>query len=204
MPTSTAAPPQRPPRPSPLRNVHPDHRFWRHVFRALSLVWLFLSWLLVGFVILGIGVGVLQSLVINGNTGLPDPSQVAIIKVIVADPLAADAVAGVLVLLALIARRAHFAHLGAQQRRTAGAALNLKRVDQLDPDVYVPRYVRAVYQARRDADSGAADDDLARATLRAAAEGAAGAPWGICVFGRPTQGKTRLAWEAMRATLPDW
>ena len=29
-------------------------------------------------------------------------------------------------------------------------------------------------------------------------------PLGICILGRPTQGKTRLAWEAMQAELPTW
>ncbi len=31
-----------------------------------------------------------------------------------------------------------------------------------------------------------------------------GEPLGICIVGRPTQGKTRLAWEAMRAELTGW
>ncbi|HEV2238827.1 MAG TPA: hypothetical protein VGR57_19365, partial [Ktedonobacterales bacterium] len=110
-----------------------------------------------------------------------------------------------LTVLSFLAHRARARHRSASATTGAlGPVYGLKRVDQLDPNDYVPRYVQSVYQPRRDAATGAADDDLARATLRAAADGAAGAPWGICVFGRPTQGKTRLAWEALRATLPEW
>ncbi|MGH2514309.1 MAG: hypothetical protein ACRDHP_01510, partial [Ktedonobacterales bacterium] len=92
--------------------------------------------------------------------------------------------------------------------RRAFAPYVLERVSRLDPTRYVPRYVAGVYLWRHDANTGVFADEVARARLSAAAKqrpgGAGDVPLGICVYGRPTQGKTRLAWEAMREALPGW
>ena len=75
----------------------------------------------------------------------------------------------------------------------------LKLVGQLNPhkEPYIHEYVEDVYLHRE-------ADEAARTTIRAAMNRVDGAPLGICVFGRPTVGKTRLAFEIMRAELADW
>lgn len=79
----------------------------------------------------------------------------------------------------------------------------LKRVERLNPasDAALPRYAEEAYLPRP-------ADGAARAALRRGARqskaAAAPAPLGICIVGRAMLGKTRLAWEAMRAELPGW
>lgn len=94
----------------------------------------------------------------------------------------------------------------AQRERLAPYVL--RRAHSLDVRDYVPGYVPGVYIPRRDADGGGAADTLAWTALRAAARRKsllkADSPLGICVFGRPGDGKTRLAWEALQAELPRW
>lgn len=84
----------------------------------------------------------------------------------------------------------------------------IKPVRKVNPSAYIPRYVDGVYLYRDDAVTGRSADDAARAALYTAAAHRHGKShrWtlGICVYGRPTQGKSRLAWEAMRAALPGW
>lgn len=72
----------------------------------------------------------------------------------------------------------------------------------LDGNRYIPRYVAQVYLQRHDVITDADADAAAEEALRhAVATNGAGA-LGICVFGRPALGKTRLAWEAMQGVLP--
>jgi hypothetical protein len=77
-----------------------------------------------------------------------------------------------------------------------------KRVEGLDPstDSFLPRFIEGVYLLRP------ADEEARQALHRAAhqTEGAPSEPLGICITGRAMLGKTRLAWEAMRAELPGW
>jgi hypothetical protein len=88
------------------------------------------------------------------------------------------------------------------------ASYLVQPVRRLDPSAFVPHYVPEVYLTRRDRQTGRSLDVEARQALRAAAarhiSATAHPPLGICVFGRPLQGKTRLAWEAVRTTLPTW
>ncbi|HEV2238320.1 MAG TPA: hypothetical protein VGR57_16780, partial [Ktedonobacterales bacterium] len=149
--------------PTPSRrpwrqSIHPHHPFWRHVYRTLSGVYQFLIWIVVGFLVFTIGTGILASLVISGNAGVPDPRQWAIVKPMLAHPLAADLTLAGLLVLALIARRGHLAHTAAQKGHAPGT-LTLPRVDQLDPNDYVPRYVSVVYLKRQDPANGAMVDD---------------------------------------------
>lgn len=101
---------------------------------------------------------------------------------------------------------AHRLRLAQWQRMLAPYIL--ARVSRLDPSRYIPRYVAGVYLWRRDVITGAFADEMARARLRAASKRRPAAtndmPLGICVYGRPTQGKTRLVWEALQDVLPNW
>jgi tetratricopeptide (TPR) repeat protein len=126
---------------------------------------------------------------------------------LLAHPHRAAAVLAGGILLTLLAFLAHRAIRGLSGESQSSEYV-LERVDRLDPERYVPMYVAGVYLPRRDAATQADADAAAREALRAAATrpdpAAPDGPLGICVFGRPTEGKTRLAWEAMRDELPDW
>jgi tetratricopeptide (TPR) repeat protein len=87
-------------------------------------------------------------------------------------------------------------------RSSGDSPSRFKRVESLDPstDMPLPRFVEGVYLPRP-------ADDAARQALRQAARSTRTAPrqpLGICVTGRAMLGKTRLAWEAMRAELTGW
>jgi len=76
----------------------------------------------------------------------------------------------------------------------------LKRVDQLRADYFVYHYVKQIYFAR-------SADRIAREALQVAIRDSNEKelkPLGICIIGRTTQGKTRLAWEVMQEQLPAW
>lgn len=109
----------------------------------------------------------------------------------------------VLSLCAFAAYRVELDH-----KRYALTSFLLKPVRRVKPGALIPRYVAGVYLYRDDAVTGRSADDAARAALHTAAAHRRGRSqrWtlGICVYGRPTQGKTRLAWEALRASLPGW
>lgn len=109
----------------------------------------------------------------------------------------------ILSLCAFAAYRAELANRG-----RASAPYVLRPVRRASPSAYIPHYVKGIYLKRTDATTGKSADDAALAALYTAAAHRRGKShrWtqGICVFGRPTQGKTRLAWEAMRTALPDW
>ncbi len=87
-------------------------------------------------------------------------------------------------------------------RSSGDSSSRFKRVESLDPstDSFLPRVVEGVYLPRP-------ADDAARQALRQAARQTrttARQPLGICITGRAMLGKTRLAWEAMRAELTGW
>lgn len=97
--------------------------------------------------------------------------------------------------------------LGVRLRRLYAAEYVLRRIRRVSGADYVPRYVRQVYLARVDAETGADLDCTAREAIRAASHrplSSSLAPVGVCVTGEAMQGKTRLAWEALHATLPGW
>ncbi|MGZ3599060.1 MAG: hypothetical protein ACXWQ5_05020 [Ktedonobacterales bacterium] len=97
--------------------------------------------------------------------------------------------------------------VGMRQRRLYAAEYVLRAVRYVSGADYVPRYVRQVYLARVDAVTGGNLDRAAREAIHAASRrprSSSLAPLGVCVVGAAMQGKTRLAWEALQATLPGW
>lgn len=156
----------------------------RGAIRFFAWLWRFIRWFW-GVVVAGIAVGVIVAAI---ATGLSNAAAVLSWPVGVALALA--------LLLTLCAGRAH-------RQQQAASPYVLKRIERLDPtnDFYVPRYVASAYLPRP-------ADAAAREALRRAAQRTDHAPTteplGICIVGRPTQGKTRLAWEAMRAELTGW
>ena len=76
----------------------------------------------------------------------------------------------------------------------------LKRVDRLNSNDFIFPYIKQIY-LQRDADAKAREllhtiaTDYNLSTQHT---------FGICIIGRPTQGKTRLVWEVMQAELSSW
>jgi hypothetical protein len=75
----------------------------------------------------------------------------------------------------------------------------LQQVSRLNPSNYkLFRYIKRAY-IWRDADS------IVHTILQGiSAQNHQNKTRGICIFGKPAQGKTRLAWEAMQAELANW
>lgn len=101
-----------------------------------------------------------------------------------------------LALLALLTPATYLAH----RARRAWSPYVLRRVVSLAPDAgrFVSNYLESFYLYR------VADPD-AREALRLLARRKRDAwPLGICIVGPAMLGKTRLAWEAVQAELPEW
>jgi hypothetical protein len=109
------------------------------------------------------------------------------------------------VALIVLAIAAWWAHGARAETRAADDPLthyDLQKARWLEPAEFVPAYVPHQYLWRH---AGVRQpDEVARMVLREAARGHRDGPLGICVLGRPAQGKTRLAWEAVQAALPGW
>lgn len=188
------------------RAIHPKHPFWGKVLAFLDGVWGLLGFL-VGTVLLGgLIVNIILSFATNGTPGITNPATWPATKLLTADLVHTALGVAIAILVILAAYLAHRIRANAPESDVANEYV-LTRVDRLDPARYVPVYVPEVYLPRHEAD-GADADEKARAALRAAAKRpdptAPTGPLGICAFGRPTQGKTRMAWDTMRAVLPDW
>jgi hypothetical protein len=180
----------------------PD-RWWQPATSVLAALWPVICWiaavLLVGGLLVGVGSWMFRAVQIP----LPDLQSLPVLGGAIAQP---GRVRPMLVAMLLIALVSWWAHAIQTSESVAGDPLSdyaLRRVSQLRPDDLVPRFLPGVYLPRRDA-TGVDADELARRALQAAAGRRPGAPLGVCVFGEAGQGKTRLAWEAVAATLPGW
>ncbi|HEY7850487.1 MAG TPA: hypothetical protein VIC27_10515, partial [Ktedonobacterales bacterium] len=191
--------PRRRSRPALFAAIHRRHPFWGPVIWLLDRIWHFIWWLWGLLIIGGLAISPVVNYFISGAFG-PDPRSWYISRAVESDPLRAAIALGALVVVTALAGLGHrLAHAHAPQ---------LPRVRDLDPDTYVPKYIADVYLTRYDSDSGDDLDALAREKLLAAAQRRDPADplagLGACVYGRPMLGKTRLAWEALQPTLPDW
>ncbi len=104
-------------------------------------------------------------------------------------------------LIQLLLYASFLAHKYRQSVRSAHPQkeYSLQQVNQLNPrDFKLFRYIQYAY-ILRDADT------FVRNTLKAmSTQSYQNNALGICIFGKPAQGKTRLAWEAMQAELANW
>ncbi len=202
--SNTQASHKDPPRISGLRSLL-YRLIWRPIIAFFALVW-HVIWGLWGTIIIGaIVVGVIGNAAYTYLTkGHFDPINLPHLPIIQAAAIHPLQTTFVVVLLAFLTLFSYLAHRSQRQaaRDDEMGEYALKRVDQLDPNNYkLFRYVKQVY-LRREADT------IAQQLLRDLAAERVPTPGhmsiGICVFGRPTQGKTRLAWEAMQAELANW
>ncbi|HYU76630.1 MAG TPA: hypothetical protein VEL31_28500 [Ktedonobacteraceae bacterium] len=96
-----------------------------------------------------------------------------------------------------IAKEAHFSH------DNQANEYMIKRLAHVDPEkdnIGIEKYKKQAYLKRAEHDK--ARDILHQASTRT--DDSSGQAIGICITGRPTQGKTRLAWETMCNALPKY
>ncbi len=173
----------------------------RRAISPLASLWSVARWLWIAAVLCALVGDAVIAYRYEGWSGLLDMAAWPLDKLALAQPgpvAAGLALAALVTLCALLAARIH--RLLALEELSAYV---MRPVGRLNPHDYVPRYTPDVYLPRHDATGGDVDNAAWRA-LRSAAGGGPRAPLGICVYGSPGQGKTRLAWEVMRAELPGW
>ncbi len=105
----------------------------------------------------------------------------------------------IVVLLAFLAFLTPLAYLAARARGPWSPYV-LRRVISLTPDAgrFVPGYLQSFYLYR------VADPDAREALRLLARRKHDNGPLGICIVGPAMLGKTRMAWEAVQAELPEW
>ena len=168
------------------------------VLRVFAALWRVLRWL---WLVTALLLCLVLSLALAGVALPPMPLP----------PLALSASQAATALALLLVSWYSFAadrYLRRRERLHLAAEYVLRPVRRLSPCDYLPRYLSAVYLPRHDAVTRADADAATRAAIRAAASSArraspAGA-LGICVYGPLASGKTRLAFEVIRAELPNW
>jgi len=206
-PSSSGRPPRKP-RPARFRARSPRGRLVRLL--ASFHPYLALSWGAIGLVVLASGP--LPAVLTGGWPALARPADWPAVHPLIAPRAPATPLIFLVIAAAVAALVSVGALLAARWLYPAGlrehlADYALQPVGALDADRYVPRYVDAAYVRRRDSEHNDADA-LARKALRLAAAAStfdsSRLPLGICVFGPPMHGKTRLAWEAMRRELAGW
>jgi len=169
------------------------------VLRLFAALWRALRWL---WLAIALGLCLALGLALAGVTVLPmlPPPVLSAMQALAA------AIASLVLLVVSWYAFAADRYLRRRARLRLADEYVLRPVRRLTPCDYVPRYLGAVYLPRRDATTGADADAATRAAVRAAASSArraspAGA-LGICVYGPMASGKTRLAFEVIRAELP--
>lgn len=180
------------------RTSLPPRAVWLSVVHILALGWRLTRWLWVAALTLTIAAYALRS--------VPQAGSLEPFAWVRSQPGVAGAAVAVCVLVAICGVLATW--LEWLTIRDYLAPYVLRRAGALSGADYVPRYVHSVYVPRRNANDNGDADALAWNALRLAARRrsllSADAPLGICVYGRPGDGKTRLAWEVLQAELPRW
>ena len=190
--------------------IHVKHflikgRFWSSLWKkslgAFESIWRLIYWFWIA-VIVALVVGVLGNFVYSDITtskmDFTNPSTWTITHFLWENAAWVILFFVLVVLLTLFSLWAHFQHM----RETGKGEMNeyiLKRVHHLSPNDYIFQYVKQIYVSRE-------ADATAREILHKVTTDDASSqkPLGICIVGRPTQGKTRLAWEVMQAELASW
>jgi hypothetical protein len=185
-----------------LERGRSQRNFWEKIFNTFDSIW-HLIWWFWGTVIVALIVGVLGNFLYSDVTtskmDFKDPRTWTITHFFQANAFWLLLVFVLAALLTIFSLWAHRKHM----REVREGEMNeyiLKPVNQLNPNNYIFHYVRQIYVSR-------GEDIAAREILREAAAddtSSSQRPLGICIFGRTTQGKTRLAWEVMQAELPTW
>ena len=187
-----------------LPDGHLSERVWDAVITGLAWLWRPLRWFVALVVVVALFALMVVWLAHALELPLPDPHVVPPLRDALSHPRRIWAAAiAVLVLLPA----AWWSHGARAQTRAADDPrphYDLLRVRWLEPEDFIPRYIPRVYHWRLANANRPQPDLVAREALCAAARGRRNSPQGIWVVGRPLQGKSRLAWEAIQAVLPGW
>src|SRR5450631_2925021 len=177
-------------------------RFWEKIFHILDMIWHMIWWFW-GAVIFALIINVLGSFVFSDVTtskmDFTDPRTWTTTHFLQANASWVLPFFVLATLLTIFSLWAHHKHMREVRQEEMNEYI-LKRVDHLNPSDYIFRYVRQIYVSRE-------PDAVAREILHKAATDDTSSlqkPLGICILGRPIQGKTRLAWDAMQAELSAW
>jgi hypothetical protein len=175
---------------------------WQRATTPLAALWRVAPWLWIGLLLCALVGDSLNGLRSEGPRGLTDVAAWPLRRFALAQPglaVSVVVIAALITLCALLAARIE--RLDALDMLTPYV---IRPVRRLSPHDYIPRYTADAYLPRTDASTEDDADMRAWRALHLAAIGAPGARLGICVYGPPGQGTTRLAWEAMHAELPGW
>lgn len=173
---------------------------------SLASLWGALRWYW-ALAILGLlAIGAISAYARGGTHILRDPRTWPIWQVVRSYPFPPAVVVGVAIAVTwYVVVAAIYWEL--QRRRRLAAQYGLRRVRRVRPEEFVPFYVPTVFLARVEHASQKDAHVIAEQALRIAAtrgKQSVESPLGICIYGRAAQGKTRLAWEALRVALPGW
>lgn len=154
--------------------------------------------LIIGGILLGIIGNAAYEYLTKGHLELANIRNLPIVQLIDAYPIWTSFLLLILSIIIVTSFLAHKYHQGLQSTRFQ-SEYSLQHVSQLNPSNYkLFRYIQQAYIVR-DADTtvrnilqGISSQNLQNKNL------------GICIFGKPAQGKTRLAWEAMQVELDNW
>ncbi|HEY7835465.1 MAG TPA: hypothetical protein VIG30_17950 [Ktedonobacterales bacterium] len=191
------------PRFASLDGRHLSERVWDAAITLLSWLWRPLRWLVTLAVFIALLVVGLLWLAHALAIPLPDWRTLPILKEIPRHAAQLWLAAIAVVVLLPAAWWSHGARAETRAADDPRPQYDLQRARWLEPEDYIPRYIPRVYHWRRPP-NGQQPDLVARQALADAARGRRDGPRGIRVVGRPLQGKTRLAWEAVQAVLPGW
>jgi len=173
------------------------------LFHVLMVLWRFIGWIwgtvIVGFLLSGAIGNAVYAYLTKGHFDAIDLSHLSIIQIINAHLLITIIIflfLGGLTISSFLA----FRHSQRTLSASTQSEYTLQRINQLEPTNFkLFRYIYSAY-IQRGADATARNilNELSKSTSNTSHS------LGICIFGRPAQGKTRLAWEVMRAELPIW
>ena len=169
----------------------------------LIVLWHFIGWIwgtvIVGFLLGGTIGNAIYTYLTKGHFDIIDLFHLSIIQIINAHLFITIIIflfLGSLTISSFLA----FRHSQRTLSTSTQSEYKLQQINQLEPTNFkLFRYIHNAY-IQRDADTTARD------ILNGLSKGNSNTSHslGICIFGRPAQGKTRLAWEVMRAELPSW
>jgi hypothetical protein len=182
---------------------------WEPTISLLAQLWRFIVWAWKIIVIGGLLAGILgnyaYTYISAGKFEYTDLSKLPLLQTIAVHPFTTSISVTIGLIPILLSYLANRSLLSSKERRSTEYVLKL--VKDLDPNDYIFPYIKDAYLRRQGVSSSPNIDAIAQEELHNIAFQTVTplrTSLGICIFGRPTQGKTRLAWETIRSVLPRW
>ncbi len=173
-----------------------------YLFECLDILWGVIEsiWriLIVGGIVAGIIGNAAYEYLTKGHLEFVNITSVPIVQLADTYPILT---ACFILILSLIIIASLLAHRYRQRVRLVPnqSEYALQHVNQLNPGNYkLFRYIQQAYIFR------GADATVRNILQGISTQNLQNKSLGVCIFGKPAQGKTRLAWEAMHAELGNW